>query len=198
MSANSSVKGPLLPADSPAPLEDDALEDFLHDVFAGITGITNDLIRPRWQPDDPNQPNREDTWLAFGVMRMAADTYPAIMLHDTAGEGSDELQRHETIEVLISAYGPLAATKLSLLRDGMQVEQNRAVLTDVGMNLQETQDIIPAPTLVKEKWLHRYDMTMILRREIQRVYPVLTLESAKVSLNNDLYTTEIDVTQPTP
>lgn len=195
----SNAVGYLLPNDAPAPLEDDAFENFLHDLFAGITGMANELVRPRWQPEPPNQPARELNWLAFGIMDIDADTY-AVTEHDPATigpnpPGSDSLQRHETVEVLISSYGPNSMKNLAVLRDGLQIEQNRAVLTANGMGLTNTGRINPAPSLVKEKWLKRFDMLMVFRRQVRRVYSVYNLASAVGTLNTEALTTNINVSE---
>jgi len=193
MSSDSSVAGYLAPANSPAPLEDASFEDFLHDLFVGVSGMDPKLVRPRWQVEPPNQPTGD--WMAFGITRIAPDTYAAV-IHDAGGNGSDQLQRHETVEVLISSYGPNASKNLSLLRDGLQVEQNRAVLTQNGMGLEATGEMIPVPTLAKNQWLRRYDLLFTMRRQILRSYPVLSLLSSQGTINNQVETVPINVNAP--
>lgn len=194
---NTSASGGYLTPAGAAPLQDEAFENFLHDLFVGLTGISNELVRPRWQPEPPNQPDFGSDWLAFGIMRQAGDTY-GYMEHDSDGDGTDQLTRHESVEILLSSYGPNASGNLSLLRDSLLVEQNRAVMVAAGMGQTETGEIIPAPTLVKDRWMRRFDMTMSFRRSIQRTYPVLTLLSAQGTLNTEAMTTSIDVGPLTP
>jgi hypothetical protein len=184
MAGNSATPGYLTPDATPAPLVDAALENFLHDVFAGVTGIDGDLIRPAFQVEPPNQPARAADWLAFAVRDVQPDTYAATVHRpgDDEDLGSDELQRHETIQVLISAYGPNAMRNLALLRDGLQVEQNRDVLRANAMGVQETGEMIRVPSLAKDKWLDRWDMAFIFRRQVRRVYTVYSLASAHVHL----------------
>lgn len=192
MPNTSATGGYLVPAASPAPLEDQAFEDFLHDIFVGLTGLDNENVRPRWQPEPPNQLAFGVDWIAFGIMRQDADTYAAIE-HDPIGDGADHLQRHETVEVLISSYGDHATANLTQLRDGLQVEQNRAILTTNAMGLEKTGEIIPAPTLVKDRWLRRFDMTMTFRRQIRRTYQVLNLLSAHGTIDAEQVEITINV-----
>ena len=205
MSNNSSTGGYLAPA-LPAPLYDNEFEDFLHDVIVGVSGFANEDVRPRWQIEPANQPDFPDNWIAFGIMRMAGDTYGVIQ-HDPAdggGEGGDSQIRYETVDVLLSAYGRGAAGALALIRDGFQIEQNRAAMNLANVSYQYAGDIIPAPSLVKERWLRRYDMTINLRRAIQRTYPVLTLTASKVHLvvenpgGTRIVDEEIDITETAP
>ena len=178
---DSSTGGYVVPTNAiPAPLNDAALEDFLHDVLAGVTGLANDLVRPRWQEEPPNLPPRNVTWAAFGVRSVSADTFPAVT-HDptaAAGQGADILSRHQELTLLASFYGPASQTNAERLRDGLLIAQNREALFLAGMALVEVGEIVSAPELVKQKWLRRWDLPVIIRREVRREYPILNLLSA--------------------
>lgn len=193
MANTSATSGYLTPAAQPAPRGDDALDNFLHDVFVGLTGMDGALVRPLWEEEPANEPAREVTWMAFGVVRFDPDTY-AVELHNPEGDGTDELQRHETLEIQLSAYGPLSWEKLAQLRDGLQIEQNRAVLSANAMGLTNSTEIRKAPVLVKDKWRKRFDMSIIMRRQIRREYAVLNLLSAKGILDTEATQTSLDVT----
>lgn len=194
MPNTSATGGYLTPAVSPAPTEDEAFEDFLQQVIVGITGIDQTLVRPGWQPDPPNQPARDQTWIAFRIMRQAADSYAYI----DPQESSSELQRVETVEVLLSSFGPNASSALATFRDGVLIDQNRFALEQVKIGQTETGEIIPAPTIVKEKWLRRFDMTWTFRRMIIRDYPILSLISAQGFINTEVITVPFNVEPPTP
>ena len=197
MPNTSATGGYLLPAISPAPVEGNDFEDFLHDVIQGITGLDGTLIRPRWQPDPPNMPQVADSWIAFGITDIIPDTYAA-EVPNSAGDGSIDLIRHETNQILVSCYGPTASVLASQLRDGLQVSQNRAVLVSAGVGLVSTGSVRAAPSLTKDRWQKRMDFEITIRRQILRNYPVLYLLSAEVELNaegSSLITTPIEVTQ---
>lgn len=198
--ATSATGGYLAPQLAPAvaPLEDDALDDFLQAVVAGVTGLPGNVVVPRWQEDVPNLPNAGTDWCGIGITVQRADTFAAIVHacqnEDTPpGVGYDELQRQEQMDLLCSFYGPNARGNASRLRDGLQVPQNLEVLQLNGMGLVDTGDILSLPTLVKEKWLRRFDLTVTIVRQIRRQYSVLNLLSMQGAVHNGVYATSIDV-----
>lgn len=188
----SATGGYLVPAASPAPLEDDAFTDFLQAIVVGLTGLQGANVRPRWQPQVPNLPPDGDDWAAIGIQNTTPDTY-AVEIHDATGSGRDELQRHEIVEILISFYGPHANRYCGMLRDGLQIAQNREVLFRNGMGLVDTGPPTPAPSLVKDRWLYRVDMMWTIKRAVQRFYPVLNVLSAQGAIITELSETSIVV-----
>ena len=181
----SNIPGYLPPQSAPAPLEDVALEDFFHDIIVGLSGLDDLMVRPIWQGEPPTQPGRDENWIAFGLTVQPSDTY-AVEVHSPEIDGSDELQRHETIEVSMMCYGANAGAVLRLLRDSIQVEQNREVFTQNGMGLQETTEIIAAPVLAKARWQRRFDMKMLVRRIVVREFEVLNILEADIYLKAQL------------
>lgn len=190
MTTDSSAAGYLAPATTPTdPVYDSALDRVLHDIIQRTMGISDPtLVRPRWQAEPPAQPSFATNWAAFGVTVVNADVFAAL-LHDPAG--ADILQRTEELEVLVSTYGPAARANMVLLRDGLSVEQNRDGLAAIGANLVECRTMVNLPALLKEKWLPRVDMTVVLRRKVVRTYPVLNITSASFGLDNEQYVTNL-------
>lgn len=184
MSNNSSTGGYLVPASSPAPLEDDAFDDFLHDIGVGITGMDPTLVRPRWQPESINLPDFGTNWMALGVTETDPDTY-GVEVFDPVTLVT-HLQRHEVTTILCSFYGPNANGLCSQFRDGLQISQNREALWLAGMALVETGKPMQAPELIKDRWTRRVDMPWVVRRGIFRDYPVLSLLSASGTLYTDV------------
>lgn len=186
MTNDSSSGGYLAPGASPAPLEDAALVAFLQGIFVGITALSGDLVRPRWQQTPPNQHAIGTNWMAFGIMNRKADTF-AYEMHAPAlngGNGNDYLTRNEELEILCSFYGTSADTSAALVRDGLQVGQNREAMLLAGMGLIECGDIISVPDIVNSQWVYRVDMPVRLRRAIVRTYPILHLLSAPGSVTD--------------
>jgi hypothetical protein len=194
MAGNSTVAGYLSPAASPAPMDDDVLDQFLHDLIMGVSGLPGEKVLPRWQPEPPTQLDRDTDWMAFGVMGEDPDTYAAMI----QGDSSTEMQRHENIDVLVSSYGAHARANLKLLADGLLLEQNRAVLSANAMGLVQTGNIVTAPTIVKDLWLRRFDMHITIRRLDRRVYPVETVDSMTGILDTEVIQTSIIVNPPAP
>lgn len=179
MTGNTSATGGFLLPTSTAPAEDQALEDFIHDLIVGVTGIDATLVRPRWQPTPPKQPSANTDWCAFGVTETDADEY-ASRVHDPAadsGNGVDNVHRHSTVSILASFYGPNGQGNASLLRDGLQVPQNRETLYGASMGFLEASRIIVAPALINAQWVRRFDITVLLRREVVRTFAVQNVES---------------------
>lgn len=184
MANTSATGGPLAPAVATPPLEDDALDDLLQETVAGVTGLDGALVRPRWQPTVPKQPEPGTNWCALGITVQTNDAGPAL-LHDPSGEGSDVYIRHQDIEVLCSFYGPGAKGNAQRLADGMAIPQNSEQLGLHDVKFVSATEIRAAPDFVNQQWVRRYDMTLSLRRKITRTYPVLNLLSAVVQHTTD-------------
>lgn len=182
--ANTSATGGYLAPTAPGPLEDDALDDLLQELVAGVTGLPGAMVRPRWQTTVPKQPEPSENWCAIGVNRQANDASPAIR-HDGDGDGSDDYIRHQEIDLLCSFYGPAGKGYAQRLADGMSIPQNSEQLAVNGMKFVRASDIQAAPTLINQQWNRRYDLTLTLRRKITRTYPVLNLLSAEVQSTTD-------------
>ncbi|KVE41703.1 phage neck terminator protein [Burkholderia sp. BDU5] len=183
---DSSTGGYLAPAVDAPPAEDDALDDLVHDLIAGVTALPGDLVRPRWQPTVPKQPEPGVDWCAFGVQEQEPDAGPAIQ-HDGTGDGHDHdtYIRHQDIDVLCTFYGPHAKGYAQRLADGLAIPQNREQLQLQDMAFVGAGSIRAAPDLVNQQWVRRYDMTVTLRRKITRAYAVLNLLSATVATTTD-------------
>jgi hypothetical protein len=184
MTNTSATGGYLAPSPLPQPVVGLEFEDFLHSVIQQITGVAAQLIRPRWQPDPANLPQANQSWIAFGILDWEPDTY-AVEEFNPANQGSMELTRHETVETLVSFYGPDANKNAAVFRDGLQISQNREALTAAGIGQRSTGKASHIPSLVKERWQSRVDVPWTFRRQIKRSYPVLYLLSAQNVLSVD-------------
>ncbi|MGS1072360.1 phage neck terminator protein [Burkholderia glumae] len=181
---DSSTGGYLAPNVEAPPDEDDALDHLVHDLIAGVTALSPDLVRPRWRPTVSKQPAPDANWCAFGVSDQAPDANPVIQ-HDGTGDGSDTYIRHQSIEVACSFYGPNAKGYAQRLADGLAIPQNREALGVNDMAFVGVSGIRAAPDFVNQQWIRRYDITVTLRRKITRTYPVLNLLSASVTSTTD-------------
>jgi hypothetical protein len=182
--ANTSATGGYLQPTNTGPLDDQALDIFIQNWLVGLAGITSSLIRPSWQPEPPNLPPATTTWVGFGITITDTDSYPA-EVHQAAGNGHTELRRHETLEVLVSCYGPNARSLARLIRDNAQIPQNLEVLTSNGYGLIDADRLPVVPELVKETWLMRVDLKINLRRQVVRDYDVLNLLEGVGQIDNE-------------
>ncbi|WP_066922890.1 hypothetical protein [Methylobacterium sp. CCH5-D2] len=175
--ANTSASGGYLAPVGPQPTQDDAFEDQIQAAIAGITGLPGDLVRPRWQAEPPPQPPADADWAALGVTEVTPDAN-AYVRHDSRGDGSDHLRRHESVEILVSFYGPNAWGYAARLRDGLAIPQNREALYRANMALADIGKAIAAPALTNGQWVRRIDLSLRVRRQIDRTYSVLNLVAA--------------------
>jgi hypothetical protein len=160
-------------------LQDDELEDFLQSWVSGVTGMDGTLVRPRWQPEPPNIPDFNIDWCALGITRTISDTFVWIGGTDP---NSDELQRHQVMDVLVTFYGPHCSSNSGRLRDGVMVPQNREILLLNDMGLVEVGDTVRVPEQLKGPqgpWTDREDLTIRVRRRIVRHYAVLSILEAE-------------------
>lgn len=194
MANDSSAGGYLTPATSPAPLEGQALNRFLQQVWVGITGLDGMLIRPRWQAEPPAIPPFGTDWMAFGITRRKGDTFTST-IHDPTGNGNDSVYRQEMLDILCTFYGPDADNYASLLREGLFVAQNREVLQLNNFGLVEVGEAVAVPEIIKDRWTYRVDMRVTLRRSILRTYPVLNILSAEGTVDTDPYTIPFTVSE---
>jgi hypothetical protein len=171
---NTSATGGFLAPTSTAPIEDDALDDFLQGLVVGITGLPGTLVRPRWQPGSPKQPEPSTDWCAIGVTDEDADENAAV-IHHSDGDGFDEVRRHEVLTILASFYGPNSRGNAKLFRDGLQVAQNRETLFLQSAGLVDVSRMVAAPELTNQQWVKRVDLPFRIRRAVTRTYPVENL-----------------------
>lgn len=181
MANTSATGGYVQPVSTVTPEEDLPLDVILQGMVAGITGLDGAMVRPRWQPVQPRVPEADVTWCALGVTLIRPDDNAAIT-HDPTGDGADNLVRHEDIELLATFYGPQAAMRAAMLRDGLQIAQNREALTASGIGFVTAGDLRAVPELVNQQWIRRQDLPITLRRIVRRTYPVLNILSAPVSI----------------
>lgn len=173
------------------------LDDLMQQVVAGITGLDQTLIRPRWQEQPPNIPETAapqlniegvQCWAAVGVTNSRPLGYPAeIERNDGAatGSGYDQQSDQEEFDVLCSFYGPLADSYAVLLRQGLMTAQNRECLQILNIGFRQTSGRTRVPSLVKERWLMRTDITAFFTREVRVFYPVLYFQSGPAEVRTD-------------
>lgn len=179
---NTSATGGYLPQTSATQTESQALRRFIQTVIVGITALAPEYVRQNWQPNPPPMPAIDVNWCGFGIIKQTGDDNA---YHDQLYEEVDEeitesadLVRHETLDILCSFYGSGCLDYAGRLRDGFQIGQNREQLFLVGMGFVGASNIIHVPELVNDRFFDRADVTITLRREIKRNYPILSFVAA--------------------
>lgn len=180
---DSSTGGFLAPISTP-PINDTALYVALQATVTGITGLPGKLVWPRWQPNPAGRPSIDVDWAAVGTTTLISDTFP-FEGHDPTGEGSSTQQAHEEIDVLISFYGPNCEANSKLLRDGLKISQNREAMYAFGLKLIECSGHTKSADLVNNQWYPRADLTVRVRRQVDRTYSILNLKSLDATVISD-------------
>lgn len=152
-----------------------SLTQFIQTVMVGISGLPGQMVRPKWQVAPPKNPDIDVNWMAIGIDIAAPDANAFIGVNDAS---QTIMQRHETLDIGCSIYGPDALEIYGLLRDGFQIPQNLIELRYANMGFVEILPARKIPDLVNERFVDRIQTSVFLRREIQRVYPIPTLLSA--------------------
>lgn len=174
--SNTSATGGFLIPTATVPIPDGlTLNQFLQVMLVGITGLAGTLVLPRWQVEPPKNPALELNWISFGFTVSTPDANAYIGMNP---DDSTTMQRHELIELQCSLYGPLAMDYAGLIRDGFALPQNLEYLRAANMGMVETGPTQHVPDLVNGRFLNRYEMSVFLRREVIRTYPILPFVSA--------------------
>lgn len=180
MSNTSATGGYLVPTLSQSLPGELSLEDFIQTVIVGITGYPGPLVRPKWQQSPPKNPDIDVDWIAFGIQINSPDSNAYTSLDK---DGNDLLLRMEKIQVQAAFYGPNAQENSSIFRDGFQIQQNLESLKLANMGFNSISDAVRGPDLLNQRWVDRWETTLVLVRTVQRVYPVLSFASARGSIH---------------
>ena len=186
--------GYIAPVTPPDPLEGNALENAFQALVAGITGLDPTLVRPRWQPDPPNQPDFATTWAAIGITESDDDRFVYTVQKDA---DNIQMERDQVLRVMFSFYGPNAQSMLDRFQDGIALDRNREdILHTAGIKLVEIMKARQLPALLKEKWVKRLDVEGVFRRRKVRLYGVPAVVGGGIGLDNEFYVTPIIISNP--
>ena len=193
----SNEPGYLLPTSSEQLPGDLSLEDFIQTVITGISGLPGQMVRPKWQLNPPKQPQILDNWIAFGISSITPD---ANAYNGQDADDNNELKRNETIEVQLAFYGPNAMENISVFRDGLWIQQNLESMFKARMGFRGIGPANRIPDLINERWVDRYEVTLVLVREVVRTYPILSFASVRgvlhTVLDGENYTQDFETEEP--
>jgi hypothetical protein len=178
---STATSGYLIPDIDPT---DSEIRGFFHAMVVGITGLNGKNVRPMWQPNPPKQLDLNVDWCAFGLVNVNSDANAYVKTNNNGEAGT--LTRDEAIELLAVFYGPNAMGYASMLRDGLEISQNRWVLRQNGIAFIGQGGITHAPELINDIWYERQDLTLNFTREVRREYNVLSFVGAQDIILTDV------------
>ena len=146
----------------------------------GVTALPNKSVIARWQPDQPAMPSADSNWCAFGVMGIGADDNPAFV---NQTDSTSEQWRHELVECLVSFYGPAGQQYAARFRDGLAINQSNDTLNQWGLSLGDCDSIRPAPELINNQWVRRYDVMVRLRRKVISTWGINSIVDGNVTIS---------------
>lgn len=167
---NTSATGGYILPDGGAVPNDQDLEDIFQAFIRGVTGLAGKMVRPRFQEKPPPVPAVGVDWVAFGIRAQRPDDGPYFEQND---ENATSI-RHEMIDVALSFYGNHGQHFAKLFVDSTAIPQNVNQLKPHKIKLIEVGDVLTAPDLVNEQYVHRFDVTATFRRKTERTYPIKT------------------------
>jgi len=164
-----STKDGYVPASGVVP-SDQSLEDIFQGLIADITSLPGQMVRPRWQDEPPPVPGIKENWCAFGIKATRSDDGPYFKQNN---ENMDNI-RHESIELLLSFYGPQGQHFANLFKDGLAIPQNIAQIRAHKIKFTGCGEVITAPDFLNNQYVHRYDLSATFNRKVERSYAVKT------------------------
>lgn len=178
---NTSATGGYLLPDGEAVTNDQDLEDIFQAFIKGVTGLAGSMVRPRFQTIPITMPDVGVDWVTFGIKTQRLDDGPYFDQHD---EDATSI-RHEMIELALSFYGNHGQHFAMIFADGTAIPQNIDQLKPHKIKFVGVGEVITAPDLLNEQYVHRFDVTATFRRQIKRTYPIKTFQSFQINLNRN-------------
>jgi hypothetical protein len=202
-SVNDSASGGYIVDVPPPPPSVGDFQSALQQTIAALSGLPGSLVRQRWQPTPPVQPDIDVTWASVGVLNVEADEYPYLdhvgvqFLPGADKPGYTVMHRQQTITVLATFYGPGADATAARVRDALYVPQNYEPLRSVGLKLRTVHDIMRVPEIMNQQYIDRADLRMEFRAATYRTYPIRDLAGADVTINTEVASETIQVREDT-
>ena len=177
---DSSTGGFLQPADAPESLEE--IENIIHDLIAGITGLPGCMVRAMWQRKAALYPEQGIDWCAFAISEEGGNLAGG-EIHFGEGEGHNIVAAHEPFSVLTVFYGDNSRIYAQKLRRGLSVAQNREYLYRRDIAFVEAGAAVHVPEVTGEEWIDRWDVKLSFRRREAGKYPVLNIKKFNVPIH---------------
>lgn len=171
VAVDSSQRGFMAPTNTYGSMDDQALQRFLQQMVAGISGLDGTLVFSRFQTEPNNEPTDSTTdWAAVGPSGPRdPDTFA---FEGELPDGNYGVIRHELLTLIASFYGANSEANAERFSLGLQLHQNREYLTRAGYGLVEASKPIPVPIKRNTLWVYGVDVHLVIRRRQQIGYQV--------------------------
>ncbi len=154
-----------------------ALRRFFQGLIRGVTGLPGDSVRRLWQPNPPPRPEIDVDWCAFAISERSGNTLGGMYVQ-TNRDDSTFIRYDQRLNLNCTFYGPNCEGYAELLREGLQIGQNREVLQVAGMGLGGLSSITHVPEKIQDQWYDRADISFMIDREVSKLYQILSFGSA--------------------
>lgn len=178
---DSRKSGALTPTESP--ITDGDLDNIFRQIVIALSDLPEQFVRSRWQTAAPTHPPATINWCSVGITEISHDE-PEIN-HRADGEGNSVLSRQERLVASTRFYGPQAMHYATQVRDGLYIDQNHSLLNDQNMGLIGVSKLNAVADVIYQQWVRRYDLSLIISRQIKRVYAVRHLLSTQGILDTE-------------
>ena len=178
--ANTSADGGYIIATSTT---DSDIWELLHDMLQGLTGFDSNLIRKMWQKNPPPSPENGIDWIAYGFS-ISEDEDGGAYLEPT-DETESVLYKHEELELSLQIYGDDCQLTAGIIKDGLQVKQNREALYLNKIVYIGASKTLHVPEQINNEFFNRCDLTLTFRRQIERTYGIMNLVDAQGTIYPD-------------
>ncbi|MDR0653308.1 MAG: hypothetical protein LBG12_08385 [Synergistaceae bacterium] len=148
------------------------LEDAVHDMITGLTGLDSTLVRPAFQEYPLAVPEPDVDWCAFYIRDSSPTNYPDVR-HSPDGGGNDTVTDWQNKEIHLYFYGPDCEEYAGMVRRGLHVEQNYFEFRKSGIAVKRIGNVVQMPEKVNEKWVSRADLIIYATYAASASYPVL-------------------------
>jgi hypothetical protein len=182
----SATGGYLIPTNTV--VDDRDLRRVIHGFIVGVTGLDEEKVRPAWQKSPAAIESNGVDWCAFALNNFEAGQ--AYQVYSNADDDT-AFEQHETFDVVASFYGDNCERYSAMIRDGLQLGQNREALWLQSVSLVNAPKITHVPELVNTVWQDRCDVVIGFARTYTRRYDILSFLSA----DGDVIT-DTDITIP--
>jgi hypothetical protein len=149
------------------------LEDAVHGMIAGLTGLNSTLIRPAFQESPLAEPKSVIDWCLFFIRDSSPANYPDARNYPDGENGvvTDWMNK----EIHLYFYGPNCEEYAGMIRRGLHVEQNYLEFRKSGIAVKRVGGVTMMPELANGKWLSRADLIIYAAYAASASYPVMKI-----------------------